>query len=180
MKINIIGRNIEVTEGLRSTIEKKLNKFDKFFSQDVDAHVTLTVQKSNQIVEVVIPFNGIVLRAEDSTNDMYKTIDQVVDKLERQVRKQKTKLERRHQGEGLKFQFLESNTNSYLNEDELENKIVKSKRFPIKPMSAEEAILQMELVGHNFFVYIDDRSEDVNVVYKRRDGNYGLIEPEYD
>lgn len=178
MKINIIGRNIGITEGLRSTIEKKLNKFDKFFSQDVDAQVTLTIQKNNQIMEVMIPFNGIVLRAEDSTNDMYKTIDLVVDKLERQVRKQKTKLQRRHQGESLKFQFLENNSND--NFEEEERKIVKSKRFPLKPMSAEEAILQMELVGHNFFVYIDDRSEDVNVVYKRKDGNYGLIEPEYE
>ena len=178
MKINIIGRNIEVTEGLRSTIEKKLNKFDKFFSQDVDAQVMLTIQKNNQIVEVMIPFNGIVLRAEDSTNDMYKTIDQVVDKLERQVRKQKTKLQRRHQGEGLKFQFLENNTN--FNSEEEEQKIVRSKHFPLKPMSAEEAILQMELVGHNFFVYIDDGSEEVNVVYRRKDGNYGLIEPEYE
>ncbi|MCL2321224.1 MAG: ribosome-associated translation inhibitor RaiA [Oscillospiraceae bacterium] len=178
MKININGRNIEVTEGLRGTIEKKLNKFDKFFSQDVDAQVTLTIQKNNHIVEIMIPFNGIVLRAEDSSNDMYKTIDLVVDKLERQVRKQKTKLQRRHQGEGLKFQFLENNGNS--NPEEEERRIVKSKRFPLKPMSAEEAILQMELVGHNFFVYIDDSSEDVNVVYKRKDGNYGLIEPEYE
>ncbi len=178
MKINIIGRNLEVTEGLRDYIEKKLNKFDKFFSGNVDAHVTLTVQKNNQIVEVVIPFNGVVLRAEDSTNDMYKSIDQVVDKLERQVRKQKTKLERRHQGEGLKFQFLENNL--ALNFEEEEHRIVKSKKFPMKPMNAEEAILQMELVGHNFFVYRDDVSEEVNVVYKRKDGNYGLIEPDYE
>lgn len=178
MKINIIGRNIEITEGLRSTIEKKLNKFDKFFSQDVDAQVTLTVQKNNQIVEVMIPFNGIALRAEDSTNDMYKTIDQVIEKLERQARKQKTKLERRHQGSGLKFQFLESSVDS--NYEEEEHKIVKSKKFAMKPMSAEEAILQMELVGHSFFVYRDDVSDEVNVVYKRKDGNYGLIEPEYE
>jgi len=178
MKINIIGRNIEVTEGLRSTIEKKLNKFDKFFSQDVDAQVTLTVQKNNHIVEIMIPFNGIVLRAEDSTNDMYRTVDQVAEKLEKQVRKQKTKLERRHQGSGLKFQFLESSVNSAYEEEE--HRIVKSKKFPMKPMSAEEAILQMELIGHNFFVYRDDVSEEVNVVYKRRDGNYGLIEPDYE
>lgn len=171
MKIQVKGKNIEVTNALRETIEKKLSKVDRYFKSDVIAHVTLSVQKNNQIIEVTIPFNGVILRGEESSQDMYASIDKVSDILERQIRKQKTKLERRKTGDSLKFQAIES----YKEVEEEESKIVKVKRFAVKPMSPEEAVLQMELVGHSFFAFRNADDEEINVVYKRKDGNYGLI-----
>lgn len=177
MKITISGKNIEVTNALKNAVEKKLTKMDKYFNPDVEAHVTLSVQKTRKIIEVTIPFNGVILRGEESNDDMYASIDLVADKLERQIRKQKTKLERRNHGDSLRFQYIPEYTD---NKDSEESKIVKTKKFAIKPMSAEEAILQMELLGHNFFVYENADDGIVNVIYKRKDGNYGLIEPEFE
>ena len=176
MRITVSGKNIEVTNALRSTVEKKMSKLEKYFNPDVEAHATLSVEKNRQIVEVMISVGGILLRAEEAHDDMYASIDIVVDKLEGQIRKQKTKLQRRNHMESLRFQFIPD-----FNEEEPseESKIVRTKRFAIKPMSAEEAVLQMELLGHSFFVYENDEDGDVNVVYKRKDGNYGLIEPEF-
>ncbi|MBV7272182.1 ribosome hibernation-promoting factor, HPF/YfiA family [Clostridium thailandense] len=176
MRITVSGKNIEVTNALRSTVEKKMSKLEKYFNPDVEAHATLSVEKNRQIVEVTISVGGILLRAEEAHDDMYASIDIVVDKLEGQIRKQKTKLQRRNHMESLRFQFIPD-----FNEEERveESKIVRTKRFAIKPMSAEEAVLQMELLGHSFFVYENDKDGDVNVVYKRKDGNYGLIEPEF-
>ena len=176
MKITVTGKNIEVTHGLRNAVEKKLLKLDKYFNPDVEAHATLSVQKSRQIIEITIPFNGAILRGEEATEDMYASIDLVMDKLEGQIRKQKTKMERRMYGESLRFQAIPEMSD----EDKLnEPAIVKTKRFAMKPMSAEEAVLQMELIGHSFFVYENAEDGIVNVVYKRKDGNYGLIEPEF-
>ena len=121
------------------------------------------------------PFNGVILRCEESTDDMYKSIDLVENKLERQIRKQKTKLQRRS-NESLRFGNFDEVASE---EDDNEGEIVKVKRFNIKPMSPEEAMLQMELIEHNFFVYRDADSNNVNVIYKRKDGNYGLLEPDY-
>lgn len=177
MKITISGKNIEVTSALKNAVEKKLTKMDKYFNPDVEAHVTLSVQKARKIIEVTIPFNGVILRGEESNEDMYASIDLVADKLERQIRKQKTKLQRRAHGDSLRFQYIPEYTD---NKDDEESKIVKTKKFAIKPMSAEEAILQMELLGHNFFVYENADDGIVNVIYKRKDGNYGLIEPEFE
>lgn len=177
MKITISGKNIEVTSALKNAVEKKLTKMDKYFNPDVEAHVTLSVQKTRKIIEVTIPFNGVILRGEESNEDMYASIDLVADKLERQIRKQKTKLQRRAHGDSLRFQYIPEYTD---NKDDEESKIVKTKKFAIKPMSAEEAILQMELLGHNFFVYENADDGIVNVIYKRKDGNYGLIEPEFE
>lgn len=177
MKITISGKNIEVTSALKSAVEKKLTKMDKYFNPDVEAHVTLSVQKTRKIIEVTIPFNGVILRGEESNDDMYASIDLVADKLERQIRKQKTKLERRNHGDSLRFQLIPEYAG---NKDEEEFKIVRTKKFAIKPMSPEEAILQMELLGHNFFVYESADDGIVNVIYKRKDGNYGLIEPEFE
>jgi putative sigma-54 modulation protein len=176
MRIIISGRNIVVTEALKEKINKKLAKFEKFFGENSEAHATLSVEKGRHIFEVTIPFNGIILRGEEATDDMYMSIDNVIEKLERQVRKQKTKLERRMKDYNLRFDTLFDNIPDT---DEEELKIVKTKRFTIKPMPAEEAAMQMELLGHSFFVFSNSETEEVNVIYKRKDGNYGLIEQEY-
>ncbi|MGG7164570.1 ribosome hibernation-promoting factor, HPF/YfiA family [Clostridium ihumii] len=175
MKVKSIGKNIEITTALKETIEKKLSKLDKYFSQEVQATATFSVEKNNHRVEVTIPFNGVTLRAEERKGDMYVAIDLVLDKLEGQIRKQKTKLQRRVQNSIINFNNIDDS--EY--EDDKEPRIVKTKRFAPKPMSEEEAILQMELLGHDFFVYKDARTSAVNVLYKRKDGNYGLIEQEF-
>ncbi|WP_294344476.1 ribosome-associated translation inhibitor RaiA [uncultured Clostridium sp.] len=178
MKIILVGKNVDVTEALKDSVEKKLSRLDKYFTKEYTANVTLKVQKSSHTIEVTIPMDRIVIRCEETTDDMYTSIDFVVDKLERQIRKQKTKLSRNMYNESLRF--AEIKESAITSEPEEDGKIVKTKKFAVKPMSAEEAVLQMELVGHNFFVYMNDKSNEVNVVYKRKDGNYGLIEPEFD
>lgn len=176
MKITVSGKNIEVTNALRNAVEKKLLKLDKYFNPDVEAHATLSVQKNRQIIEVTIPFNGVILRGEEANEDMYASIDLVEEKLEKQIQKQKTKIERRTYGDALKYSFIPETD---AGDEGDEPAIVKTKRFAMKPMSAEEAVLQMELLGHSFFVYANADDGVVNVVYKRKDGNYGLIEPEF-
>lgn len=173
MRVTVIGKNINVTPALKEIVEKKISKLDRYFEPSVQARATLTVQKTNQIFEVTIPFNGVILRCEESTEDMYKSIDLVETKLERQIRKQRTKLQRRN-NESLRFNGFDE----IASEDE-DGEIVKIKKFNIKPMSTEEAMLQMELVEHNFFVFKDCDTNNVNVIYKRKDGNYGLLEPDY-
>ncbi|QGU94156.1 ribosome-associated translation inhibitor RaiA [Clostridium bovifaecis] len=178
MNITVSGKNIAITDGLREAVERKLSKLEKYFSPSVEVDATLSVQKNRQIVEVTIPFNGVILRAEEVNEDMYAAIDIVLEKLERQIKKQKTKLEKRKYGDALKFQFIPE----YIpvdDEDDIESKIVRTKKFAVKPMSEEEAVLQMELLGHNFFVYKSADTNEVNVLYKRKDGQYGLIEPEF-
>jgi putative sigma-54 modulation protein len=177
MKVKVIGKNIEVTEALKNIIEKKISRLDRYFNPEVEAHTTLSVQKNRHTIEVTIPFNGVILRCEERNEDMYISIDIVVDKLERQIRKQKTRLEKRTHVTSLKFQGIPQYKNN--EEEDMDSKIVKTKKFAFKPMSAEEAVLQMELLGHSFFVYMSDDTSEVNVVYKRKDGNYGLIEPEF-
>ena len=178
MKVTVIAKNIELTPAIKDMVEKKISKLDKYFAPNVEAKATLSVQKNRQIIEVTIPFNGVILRGEEGTEDLYKSIDLVEEKLERQIRKQKTKLSRRNSTGSLRYpDFNSIDTNE--EEDEEDSKVVKTKSFDVKPMSSEEAILQMELLGHNFFVYQDWKTSKVNVVYKRKDGNYGLIEPEY-
>jgi len=176
MRIVVSGKNFDVTNALRERVEKKLSKFERYFGPDTEAHATLSVEKNRHIIEVTIPFNGVILRGEEATADMYTSIDNVVDKLERQMRRQKTKLERRIKDGNIKFENLVSPAED---EEDEEIKIVKTKRFAMKPMPVEEAVLQMELLGHNFFVFSNADTEEVNVVYKRKDGNYGLIEPEF-
>ena len=178
MKVTVIAKNIELTPAIKDMVEKKISKLDKYFDPNVEAKATLSVQKNRQIIEVTIPFNGVILRGEEGTEDLYKSIDLVEEKLERQIRKQNTKLSRRNSTGSLRYpDFNSIDTNE--EEDEEDSKVVKTKSFDVKPMSSEEAILQMELLGHNFFVYQDWKTSKVNVVYKRKDGNYGLIEPEY-
>lgn len=175
MRVTVIGKNIDITPALKEMVEKKLSKVERYFESEVQARVTLTVQRNRQIVEVTIPFNGVILRCEESTDDMYKSIDLVEVKLERQIRKQRTKLQRRS-NESLRFNEIKALGH---HDEEDDGEIVRVKKFNIKPMSADEAILQMELVQHNFFVFKDADTNNVNVVYKRKDGNYGLLEPEY-
>ncbi|NLM42660.1 MAG: ribosome-associated translation inhibitor RaiA [Clostridiales bacterium] len=175
MRIKVSGKNIELTNALRERVEKKLSKFEKYFNPDTEANATLTVEKNRHIIEVTIPFNGVILRGEEATEDMYTSIDNVVEKLERQIAKYRTKLERRIKDGSVRFE----NFSFDQEEDDEEPKIVKTKRFAMKPMPVEEAVLQMELLGHNFFMFYNADSDEVNVVYKRKDGNYGLIEPEF-
>lgn len=175
MRVTVIGKNIEVTPALNEMIEKKISKLDRYFNSDVEARATLSVQKNRQIFEVVIPFNGVILRCEEATDDMYKSIDLVENKLERQIRKQRTKLSRRNNS-SLKFANIEEVA---IEDEEKVGKIVKTKKFNIKPMTIEEATLQMELIAHDFFVFKDADTNNVNVIYKRKDGNYGILEPDY-
>lgn len=177
MKFTISGKNVEVTDALRDVTEKKLGKLDKYFAEDVPVDVKLSVQKNRQIIEVTIPFSGALLRAEEATEDMYVSLDNVVDVMERQIRKHKTKLERRNKGqETIRFENVVALPST---EQGKEPSIVRTKRFAVKPMDEEEAVLQMELLRHSFFVFRNADSDEINVVYKRKDGNYGLIEPQY-
>ncbi|MBQ6820058.1 MAG: ribosome-associated translation inhibitor RaiA [Clostridium sp.] len=179
MRVSVIAKNTTVTPALKEMVEKKLSKVKRYFNPDVEAKATLSVQKNKQKVEITIPFSGVVLRAEEATEDMYKSIDLVVRKLERQIRKQRTKLSK-IENNSLRFTQLEDIILEENKISEEENgKVVRTKKFSIKPMSVEEAILQMELVGHNFFVFQDFEENKVNVVYKRSDGDYGLLEPDY-
>ena len=175
MKISIYSKNLQLTDALREASIKKLRRLDKFFQQDVEAKVVLSIEKKIHKVEVTIPFNGRIVRVEETSDDMYNALDEAVESLEQQIRKYKTKLQnKRHANESIKFENIEP----LEGEDEEEYKVVKTKRFAIKPMSIEEAILQMDLLKHNFFVFLNADTDEVNVVYRRKDANYGLIEPE--
>jgi putative sigma-54 modulation protein len=178
MRITVTGKNIDITDALRDNVMKKISKLDKYFNPDVEAQVTLSVQKNRHIIEVTIPFDGVILRGEEATDDMYASIDNVLDKLERQMVKHKSRLERKyHVNVPLKYKDIPAY--EFKEGEEREPKIVRTKRFAVKPMSSEEAVLQMDLLGHDFFVFSNDKNGTVNVVYKRKDGNYGLIEPEF-
>lgn len=176
MKFIISGKNLEITEGLRDRVNKKLGKLEKFFSPEAEAHVTMSVEKSRHILEVTINFNGLKLRAEVANDDMYACIDRAEDILEGQIRKNKTRLEKRFHNGAFKAENFRP---EILIEEEQEFRVVRTKKFAIKPMAVEEAILQMNLLGHEFFMFSNSESGEANVVYKRKDGNYGLIEPEF-
>jgi putative sigma-54 modulation protein len=176
MKVTVIAKNMELTDALKEIVQKKISKLEKYFEANIEARATLSVQKNRHIIEVTIPFNGVILRGEEATSDMYKSLDLVEDKLERQIRKQKTRLSRKHGGS---LRFGEINNIDIKASEEDDGKLVKVKKFGVKPMNSEEAILQMDLLGHNFFVYQDSDSNKVNVIYKRKDGDYGLLEPEF-
>lgn len=177
MKIRIFGKNIEVTPGMKSAVEDKLGKLDKYFVKETSVDVTLSVEKNEQKVEVTIPVKGGIIRAEEVSDDMYATIDLVEETIERQLVKYKNKLvdKKKVVKESFTPDFIDTDY-----EDEEAVKIVRTKRFGIKPMDAEEACIQMELLGHNFFVFLNADTDEVNVVYKRKGGSYGLIEPEFD
>ena len=174
MKFVIVGRNIEVTPGLRSAVEDKLGKLDKYFKPDTEVHVTLSVEKERQKIEVTIPVKGSIIRSEQVSNDMYVSIDLVEEIIERQLKRYKNKIvDRQQSGGDFTPAYIE---NDYMDDEEV--KIVRTKRFDIKPMYPEDACIQMELLGHNFFVFFNAETDQVNVVYKRKGDTYGLIEPE--
>ena len=176
----IRGKNIEITPSLREYVVKRVGKVTKYFEKVGEITVLLTVSKGRHIVEVTVPIQGgIVLRGEEATMDMYTSIDLVVEKLERQIHKQKTKLARRFRGGGFKAEVIEEQEKDHpvdKRDESAEYPVVKTKRFVVKPMDVQEAIMQMNLLDHNFFVFRDSETEEVNVVYRRTDGNYGLIE----
>jgi len=174
MKFIISGRNIEVTEGLRAAVEDKIGKLEKYFTSDTEVHVTMSVEKERQKIEVTIPVKGNIIRSEQVSNDMYVSIDLVEEIIERQLKKYKNKLvDKKQAASFFRQDFIEKD---YMDEEEI--KIVRSKRFDIKPMYPEDACIQMELLGHNFFVFCNAETDEVNVVYKRKGNTYGLIEPE--
>lgn len=174
MKFIIVGKNIEVTEGLRAAVEDKIGKLEKYFTAETEAHVTLSVEKDRQKIEVTIPVKGNIIRSEQVSSDMYVSIDLVEEIIERQLKKYKTKIVDKHQAGGsFSKMYVE---NDYVDEEEV--RIVRTKRFDIKPMYPEDACIQMELLGHSFFVFINAETDQVNVVYKRKGDTYGLIEPE--
>lgn len=175
MRITISGKNLDITEGLRSAVEEKLSRLEKYFTPDTIVNVTLSVTKKRyQKMEVTIPVKGHIIRAEQESNDMYVTIDLVEEIIEAQLKKYRQKLVSQQQASGsFRQEFIDSET-----AEEEEVQIIRSKKFGMKPMFPEDACVQMELLGHNFFVFRNAETDEVNVVYKRKDGNYGLIEAE--
>lgn len=179
MKFNIAARNMELTDSLKTTVEEKLSKLERYFKEDTIVNVTMTTEKDRQKIEVTIPVKGHIIRSEQVTNDIYASIDMVEEVIERQMRKYRTKLANRYQHNKVTTDFSEDYLSAGLSDDEEDIKIIRSKKFGIKPMYPEDACIQMELLGHNFYVFMNAQTEEVNVVYKRRDGAFGLIEPEF-
>lgn len=174
MQISVRGKNVDVTDALRDYVFKKLKRLDRYFDGAGDGQATLSVERDNHRVEVTISVNGLLLRGEELSPDMYASIDLVVDKLEKQVDRYRTKIARRTRATPPQQTLASDVTEEY---DEAPQ-VVRNKRFPMKPMNIDEAILQMSLLGHDFFVFNNAETELVNVVYRRKDGNYGLIEPQ--
>lgn len=180
MNYNIRGENVEVTEAIKAYVEKKVSKLERYFETPPtsDVNVNLSVYNDEQKIEVTIPMTNLLLRAEEKHEDLYAAIDVVVSKLERQIRKHKTKINRKSRQKGaVKYMFAEMEKNSVEQDDDDNIEIVRTKRFNLKPMDSEEAILQMDMLGHDFFVFTNADSGDTSVVYRRHDGKYGLIEP---
>ena len=174
MRITITGRNIDITDGLKSAVEDKLAKLEKYFTPDTLCNVTLSVEKERQKMEVTIPVKGNIIRSEQVSNDMYVSIDLVEEVIERQLKKYKNKLVSKQQSAAhFRKEFIEKEVQS----DEIQ--IIRTKRCGMKPMYPEDACVQMELLGHNFFVFRNAETDEVNVVYKRKGNTYGLIEPEF-
>ena len=174
MKFIISGKNIDVTEGLRDAIQDKIGKLEKYFKPETAVHVTLSVEKDRQKIEVTIPVKGNIIRSEQVSNDMYVSIDLVEEIIERQLKKYKNKLvDQKQANHFFRDEYIERD---YIEEEEV--RILRSKKFDIKPMYAEDACIQMELLGHSFFVFMNAETDQVNVVYKRKGNTYGLIEPE--
>lgn len=174
MKVTFTGKNMQVRDELREVVVEKLSKYNKFFNTTLEADVTFSHQGKTQTVEVTIPLkNHVVFRAEAHSDNMLTSIDRVVDRLNKQISKHKTKIEKVYRSnDSIKFSEIPTH------EEPSDSKIVKSKTFAMKPMDPEEAVLQMELIGHSFYVFRNGKTDDVNVVYQRKDGNYGLIEPQ--
>jgi putative sigma-54 modulation protein len=176
VNITITGRKTEISKTLKERINKKLSKLDKFFPFEAEAYVTATVEKGRNTMEVTVKYKGLYYRAQETTSSMYASLDSVIDTLERQICKNKTRLEKR-----LKEGAFDSLTDDMKDlQEETDFEIIKSKHFSLKPMDVEEAILQMNLLGHEFFIFKNIVNGQVNVIYRRKDNRYGLIEPAED
>ena len=173
MKITIYGKQMTVRDSLKAAVEKKLLKFDKFFGEDTEAFVTCKVRKGVKIIEITVNYGGTTFRCEEENETFVTALDRAVEGLERQIRKNKTRLEKKVKTDA--FVIAEEDDDEYVEEGEFE---IRVKTFPFKPMTPEEAILQMNLIGHAFYAFTDADSGDVCVVYKRKEGSYGLIAPE--
>lgn len=178
MNYKVRGQHIEVTDALLDYVEKKLGRLERYFEAPPksDVNVTLSVIRDQHTVEVTIPLPGLLLRAEDRSKDMYASIDSVTDKLERQIRKHKTKVNRKFRQTGTEAHLFSDAAMPVPVDEEDQLEVVRTKRFTLKPMDVEEAILQMNMIGHSFFVFSNAETKEVNVVYRRNDGRYGLIE----
>lgn len=174
MKFIIAGKGTQVTDALRNAVEEKLGKLKHYFTDDTEIHVTLKVEKDRQKIEVTVPVKGHIIRAEQVSDDMYVSIDLVEDIIERQLRRYKKKIiDSKQSAAHFTSEFMSED-----NDDE-EVKITRTKKFAVKPMDAEEACVQMELLNHSFYVFRNSETDEVNVVYKKKDGSYGLIEPAF-
>jgi len=182
-KINVKGKNLEVTGALKDYVVKRTKKFEKYFESDIDIQAALAVEKEKHISEIMLQVQGILLRGEAKTDDMYASIDAAVEKIETQIKKYKTKINRRLRAVDGKLNGKAAGlTEDFMNQEgqsEVKPKIIRMKKFPVKPMTVDEAIMEMDLIGHDFFVFVSSETEDINVVYRRKDGNYGLIETQY-
>lgn len=174
MSINVRGKQLDVTPAIKDYVGKHIGRITRYFDNHGDVNVVLSAHKGQHSVEVTVNMHGFILRGEEQSGDLYVSIDKVVEKLERQVRKHKTRMEKRFRGAGFNAGITVPDDEQSVND----LVIVKNKRFSFKPMSTEEAVLQMDLLHHDFFVYTNADTEDVNVVYRRKDGKFGIIEPE--
>ena len=175
MQYIISGKNIDVTEGLKEAIYEKIGKLERYFTPETEVHVTLSVEKERQKIEITIPMKGNIVRAEQVSYDMYVALDLVAEIIESQLRNYKKKLvDQQQTAASLSKAFVEEEIH-----DDDEIKIIRSKRFAMKPMDPEEACIQMDLLGHNFYVFRNAETDEVNVVYKRKGNTFGLIEPEF-
>ena len=173
MKFVYASKDMAVSDSLKSRVEKKLSKLERYFREEPEATIRFKVQKgARNIVEITVNAAGVILRAEESSNDMYLSIDHAVDKLESQIRRHRTKLEKRIRTAELE-PVIEAPVYEEQNYD-----IVRTKKFAVKPMSVEDAITHMELLGHDFFLFLNEESETMNVLYRRHDGTYGLLQPD--
>lgn len=173
MKITITGRKVPISPSFTERTEKKLTKLDKFFASDSLAEVTVTQERNLKRVEITIRSNGMLFRAEEASAEANEAVDKLVDILFRQIRRNKTKLEKRLRADAFKGETFADGVGS----DEETFRVVRSKKFPVKPMDVEEAILQMNMLGHQFYMFRNMHTNEINVVYARKDGNYGLLEP---
>ena len=177
MKINMSGKGFEVTDSLQERIEKKLAKLERYFRGDAEANIRISQEKGNRnIVEITIAVGGLVLRAEETSSDMYASIDGAVDKLNRQIRRHRTKLDKKLRDTG--FIAPEPVVEDEPEEEQAQYDLVRVKKFQVKPMAVEDALAQMDLLDHDFFLFRDEKTDGICVVYRRNDGAYGLLQPE--
>jgi len=176
MKLNILARGMVLTDGQREHFEKKFDRLDRFFGDDIEAAVRIRNEREMKIIEVTIPMGRDILRAQEGTDDLYASLDAVLEKLQRQVRKHRTRLEKRVRKDA--YAKAEMEDAATLGAEQKENQLVRTKTFQVSPMSVDDAIASMEMLGHTFFVFLDEKTDSICVVYQRDDGNFGVLVPE--